>query len=48
MTDSQHSSYALDSERPAHQSHRSLAQIPSAAWTDLVAVFKALGGGWQE
>lgn len=38
----------LDAERTAHQSEQQLAQSTTAASTDLVALYKALGGGWQD
>jgi NodT family efflux transporter outer membrane factor (OMF) lipoprotein len=38
----------LDAERSAHQSEEQLAQSSVTASTDLVALFKALGGGWQD
>ncbi len=38
----------LDAERSAHQAEVSLAQSATAASTNLVALFKALGGGWSE
>jgi NodT family efflux transporter outer membrane factor (OMF) lipoprotein len=37
----------LDAERSAHQSELQLAQSATAVSTDLVALYKALGGGWQ-
>jgi multidrug efflux system outer membrane protein len=37
----------LDAERQAHQAEQDLAQVTETASTDLVAVFKALGGGWD-
>jgi NodT family efflux transporter outer membrane factor (OMF) lipoprotein len=38
----------LDAERTLQQSELSLADSTAAAATDLVALYKALGGGWQE
>jgi NodT family efflux transporter outer membrane factor (OMF) lipoprotein len=38
----------LDSERSAHQAAMQLAMSSTTARTDLVALFKALGGGWDE
>lgn len=38
----------LDSERTLSQSEDQLAQSDQKVATDLVAVFKALGGGWEE
>jgi outer membrane protein, multidrug efflux system len=37
----------LDAERQAHQAAQDLAQVIVTASTDLVALFKALGGGWD-
>jgi outer membrane protein TolC len=38
----------LTAERNAHQAEQSLAQSNVDATTDLVALFKALGGGWSD
>jgi multidrug efflux system outer membrane protein len=38
----------LDAQRQSHQSDLSLAQSTVSASTNLVALFKALGGGWNE
>ena len=38
----------LDSERSAHRAETQLAMSFTAAQTDLVALFKALGGGWDD
>jgi outer membrane protein, multidrug efflux system len=37
----------LDADRQAHQAEHDLAQAQVAAATDLIALFKALGGGWN-
>jgi outer membrane protein TolC len=37
----------LDSERSLLQSQNNLARTRSAAATNLVALYKALGGGWE-
>jgi NodT family efflux transporter outer membrane factor (OMF) lipoprotein len=38
----------LDAERQAHQAALGLAQSTASASVDLVALFKALGGGWAD
>lgn len=38
----------LDAERNAHQAEQALADSTVSASTDLVALFKALGGGWED
>jgi multidrug efflux system outer membrane protein len=38
----------LDADRQAHQAEQDLAQAEVAAAADLVALFKALGGGWND
>jgi outer membrane protein, multidrug efflux system len=38
----------LDADRQAHQAEQDLAQAEVAAAADLIALFKALGGGWNE
>ena len=38
----------LDADRRSHQAELTLAQSTVAASTDLVALFKALGGGWSD
>ncbi len=38
----------LDAERTAHQSELQLVQSRADAATDLVALFKSLGGGWDD
>jgi multidrug efflux system outer membrane protein len=37
----------LDADRQAHQAEQDLAQAEVAAAADLIALFKALGGGWN-
>ena len=38
----------LDADRQSHQAELSLAESEIEASTDLVALFKALGGGWED
>jgi outer membrane protein, multidrug efflux system len=38
----------LDADRQAHQAEQDLAQAEVAAAADLIALFKALGGGWND
>jgi len=39
--------YLIQSERSLYQAEILLADAKEALWTDLVAVYKALGGGWE-
>jgi multidrug efflux system outer membrane protein len=38
----------LDADRQAHEAEQDLAQADVAAAADLIALFKALGGGWND